>query len=175
MSETSSARAALSPFCSAVGPNGVDLGAGGDPILPTTICIDRAEDSPARAHVGSSPTHLVGDVSDLYWFRDGTLDYVYSSHVLEDFIDTTAILREWLRVLRPGGHLVLFLPDQPTYAKFCTDRNALPNQAHKYDDFGLDFVMRCLVRLGYSNADVVHSEWPVAYNPYSFSLVIRKH
>ena len=49
---------------------------------------------------GISRSSLVPKAKDLYWFRDGVLDYVYSSHLLEDYVDTEAVLREWLRVLR---------------------------------------------------------------------------
>lgn len=175
MSETATARATLAPHCRACGPNGLDLGAGGDPILPTSIAVDRAETDGQRAHVGKSPTHLVGDVANLHWFRDGCLDYVYSSHTLEDAVDPVAWLQEWLRVIRPGGHLVLFLPDQAKYVAYCEAYGQLPNQAHKYADFSLKFVKEKLATLGYEQRDVVFEAWPFKGNPYSFALVIRKH
>lgn len=171
MSETNSCRERLAPYC--VG-NGLDVGAGGSAILKTAICVDRAEEDGRRAHVGSDPTHLVGDAADLYWFRDSVLDYVFSSHVLEDFEDTAIVLKEWLRVLKPGGHLVLFLPDQQTYVADCAKNGGLPNQAHKHADFGLDFVKRCLASIGYTKECVVYEEWPFIGNPYSFAIVVKK-
>lgn len=73
----------LEPF--AVG-NGCDCGFGGAVLKTSTICIDRAEGDPSRAVVPPPvpPTHFVGDVRDLP-FKDGVLDYVFSSHCLEDF------------------------------------------------------------------------------------------
>jgi len=166
-SETSTARKILAPYCSG---NGLDLGAGGDGITKTAICVDREESSGARAHVGVSPTHLVGDVADLRWFKDDVLDYVYSSHTLEDFDNTAEILKEWVRVIRPGGNLVLFLPDQPTYAAACAAAGSLPNQAHKHAEFSLGFVRERLP----SNTVEVTSIWPFPGNSYSFALVARK-
>jgi SAM-dependent methyltransferase len=40
----------------------------------------------------------------------GSMDYLFSSHALEHCPNTLGVLREWQRVLRPGGRLVLRLP-----------------------------------------------------------------
>ena len=58
--------------------------------------------------------HL-GDASDLSRFPDGTFTDVYASHVLEHF-DTrddriVLVLKEWHRVLQPGGTLSVSVPD----------------------------------------------------------------
>jgi predicted SAM-dependent methyltransferase len=46
-------------------------------------------------------------------FQDNSLGAVYASHVLEHFShrDTARVLAEWYRVLRPGGALLLNVPD----------------------------------------------------------------
>jgi SAM-dependent methyltransferase len=48
--------------------------------------------------------------SDLKEVRDGSYDAVLSSHNLEHFANPVKALKEWQRVLRPGGVLVLVLP-----------------------------------------------------------------
>ncbi len=56
----------------------------------------------------------VGDASDLARFADGTFAEVYASHVLEHFDyheELAQVLREWRRVLRPGGTLYVSVPD----------------------------------------------------------------
>jgi len=40
----------------------------------------------------------------------GALDFVFSSHVLEHLDDPERALKEWTRVLAPGGIMVLYLP-----------------------------------------------------------------
>lgn len=168
--ETSTCRARLAPFC--VG-NGLDIGFGGTPITKNAICLDRPENHGGRAKFEDEPwpTHLVGDAANLWWFNDNVLDFVFSSHVLEDFDDTGAVLREWWRVIRPGGRLVLFLPDQPTYVAYCLINGQLPNQAHKHENFGLDFIKARLPE----QCKIIHEKFPVEGNPYSFDLVLEKH
>lgn len=170
MSETDTCRSVLANFC--VG-NGVDLGFGGSPINETAICVDRAE-TDARAHCGASPTHLVGDIANLTWFRDNTLDYVYSSHALEDFQETALVLSEWMRVLKGGGKLVLFLPDQAAYEGHCAAAGTFPNQAHVHKDFSLEFVRKRLFEIGITQHNILFESWPFPGNPYSFAIVVRK-
>lgn len=61
-----------------------------------------------RPHV-----HFVQSIARLGRFGDGCAEFVYSSHTLEHFPreDTLAVLREWRRVLAPGGRLCLSVPD----------------------------------------------------------------
>jgi len=44
-------------------------------------------------------------------FGEGSYDFVLSSHCLEHVANPMAALHEWRRVVRPGGHLLLLLPD----------------------------------------------------------------
>jgi SAM-dependent methyltransferase len=163
ISETSKCRASLAPFC--VG-DGVDIGFGGDPIVPTAIAMDLPE---RYARYLENPQHLHGDGASLHWFRDGTLDYVFSSHVLEDFQDTAGVLKEWLRVLKPGGRLVLYLPDEQTYRANCRREGKPPNAHHVHEHFGLAYLKSCLPMLG---LEIEHERFPVGI--YSFELVVRK-
>jgi SAM-dependent methyltransferase len=43
-------------------------------------------------------------------FKDNTLDYVLSSHVIEHFFDPVKALREWHRVVKPGGYIFIIAP-----------------------------------------------------------------
>ena len=164
ISETSKCRESLAPFCKG---NGLDIGYGGDPIVPSAICIDL--DTP-YANYHSHPQHLHGDASNLYWFNDNCLDYVYSSHVLEDFIDTEDVLREWSRVLKPGGNLVLFLPDEQAYRAHCAVNGNEPNKHHVHQEFSLNYLKETVGLIG--GLEVIHESYPVA--EYSFELVLKK-
>jgi predicted SAM-dependent methyltransferase len=71
---------------------------------------------PGYDHIDSTHyrhlTHLA-DVSCLPMYASGTVDLIYASHVLEHFgrHEYKSVLREWFRVLRPGGALRLAVPD----------------------------------------------------------------
>ena len=164
VSETSRCRESLSRFC--VG-DGMDIGFGGDPIVPHAICMDLPD---PYARYEDHVQHLHGTADKLGWFRDGVLDWVYSSHVLEDFEDTGKVLAEWIRVVKPGGHVVLYLPDEQTYRAHCRRQGKPPNAHHVHEHFGLPYMKEILSRR--ADVEIVHEAFPVGI--YSFELVLRK-
>jgi predicted SAM-dependent methyltransferase len=57
---------------------------------------------------------FVGDCVDLSQFADNSVETIYASHVLEHISyqqDLQAALKEWFRVLEPGGTLMISVPD----------------------------------------------------------------
>lgn len=82
-----------------------------------------------KLHLGCGAKHIPGfvhvDVLDyphidhrvpvnaLDFAPDGSVDLIYASHVLEHFgrHEVDQVLREWFRVLRPGGILRVAVPD----------------------------------------------------------------
>lgn len=164
ISETCRCRPSLSLFCEG---DGLDIGYGGDPIVPEAICLDLPD---RYANYGSFPQNLHGDGANLYWFRDGVLDYVYSSHVLEDFEDTATVLKEWLRAIKPGGRIVLYLPDEKDYRRFCQKKGLPPNTNHRHENFGISYLKRIVSDM--NDIEVEHERYPV--HEYSFELVLRK-
>lgn len=56
-----------------------------------------------------------GDAQHMEDVPDESFDFVHSSHCLEHLGDPGQGLRNWLRVLRPGGHLIVTVPDEDLY------------------------------------------------------------
>jgi predicted SAM-dependent methyltransferase len=171
-SETSKHREDILPFCQGYG---LDVGFGGDPINPAVIRMDMP--SP-YANTGEYPVQLGGDCRNLRWIASDSLDYVYSSHVLEDFDrnETEPVLREWIRIIKPGGLIVLLLPDQPRYVESCLRRGevwangVIGNPHHSIADFSMQYVMEVAAKIGYTEKH--HSVDTLG--EYSFLLVLKK-
>lgn len=133
MSETSKHRDETIPYCQG---NGIDIGSGGDPIVPWAVSFDLPRSEYLHYHSNDEPAHAIhwgGDAASLP-FKDGVCDFVYSSHVIEDFLDWHPYLREWARVIKPGGHLVIMLPDKKRWN--AAIRNGQPpNCAHRHESY----------------------------------------
>jgi len=89
--------------------DGIDVGAGGDPLA--------AQGWP-RARIRSWDVGD-GDGTVLRDVPDESLDFVYSSHMLEHVDDPVSCVRAWWRVLRPGGYLIVVVPHWDLYEHGC--------------------------------------------------------
>lgn len=70
----------------------------------------------------------VGNAKDLSTFATDSLEEIYASHVLEHFDyagEIEDVLREWYRVLKPGGKLFVSVPDLETLAQLFLDKQNL--------------------------------------------------
>lgn len=56
-----------------------------------------------------------GDAQYMQTVENETYDFVHSSHCLEHMKDPKVALTNWLRILKPGGHLVCIVPDEDLY------------------------------------------------------------
>jgi SAM-dependent methyltransferase len=90
---------------------GIDIGYGGDPLLPDCNVWEAEH----------------GDAQYLRGLEGGTYDFVYSSHTLEHMPNPGVALANWWRVLKPGGFLILYIPDRDLYEKKVT----LPSRWNK--------------------------------------------
>lgn len=57
--------------------------------------------------------HYIGDIQELNMFPDNYADMIYASHVVEHISrgQLVKVLKEWRRVLKPGGILRFAVPD----------------------------------------------------------------
>jgi len=166
MSETSASRHILAPYC--LDPC-IDIGFGGDPVTPTAITFDMAQ---PYTSVGQSPQMLRGDARALSFVCDGAFASVYSSHLVEDYsyADLHVVLKEWRRILRTGGNLVINAPDQQRFLAHCKSTGQGLNAAHKEQDFSFATFWRVLESVG--KWDRLSLSDP--FGPYSWLAVWRK-
>lgn len=152
---------------------GLDLGCGGDPIVPEAVCLDL----PAPyTRCGRNPIHFKGNAINLSWFASDSLDYIYSSHLFEDFSaeEQDKALSEWSRVLRDKGLLILLLPHQQRYINVCLNRNEQPNEHHKFAEFSPEYMQNLLLRFPQLTLMKIHCFWDVIVDEYNFLLIAAK-
>lgn len=142
---------------------GLDIGSGDKFLFPHFIRVDSGKDfGDARI------AEIKSDASDLNLIADESCDYVFSSHCLEHIADHKAALREWWRVIKPGGHLVLYLPHRDLYPKIGEPGS---NPDHKHD-FIPDDIIDAMKEIG--SWTLLENEVRSGGNEYSFFLVFRK-
>jgi SAM-dependent methyltransferase len=111
---------------------GVDCGSGSWPVVPSAIQVELPKNKFKEYTGRDLPDHVEwpGDIMDLP-FKDNTLDYVYSSHLIEDFPRDNCdgkeypanqptwqkLFREWKRVLKPEGYMVIIVPEVARWKK----------------------------------------------------------
>lgn len=147
----------------------LDPGAGLRTLTPETVRCDIRPDT--------EPQHVC-DATGLP-FADGAFDAVFTSHLIEHLANPVAALREWLRVVRVGGHVANVIPD----TRFTGGQNTDPTP-HRFEWAPGEFLRDVLGYVGstpwYALTDYV--PWPgcrlvscgVACTNWSFHVVVRK-
>ena len=92
---------------------------------------------------------IVADAENLRMIETASVDEVYASNILEHFplVRTVEVLREWCRVLRPGGKLWLSVPDWDAVYEIYTKQGMLTEWVlyHLYGEQGYDFQYHYLI------------------------------
>lgn len=95
----------------------IDIGAGRDLVTTTAECFDLDD----------------GDANFITRYRQPqTYDAVHSSHCLEHMIDPLNALNEWWALIKPGGYLVLVLPDEDLYEQGVWPSRFNPDHKHTF-------------------------------------------
>ena len=142
---------------------GLDLGCGHSKAFPHFIGVDNGH------HWGTAGADVaVKTCEDLSIFAGQSMDFVFSSHLLEHIQDTKAALKEWWRVLKVGGRLCLYLPHKDLYPN-CGQPGSNPDHKH---DFMPDDIEGIMKELG--GWDMVRNETRAETNEYSFFQVYKK-
>lgn len=106
-------------------------------------------------------------------FSENTASIILCSHILEHMITTDAInaLESWYKMLKPGGWLILELPDCYKCCKFYID--AVDNS--KYDDKYITSMIGIQGRPDWSTWQTHKSMWTVMTLVEKLKLVGFKH
>jgi predicted SAM-dependent methyltransferase len=98
--------------------NGIDVGCGTNRLaqdgdlpdnegkrMPGIVSVDRQPD-PRYASA-----QFAWDCIDLEIFNNNKLDFIFSSHCLEDFDNIPVVFENWWKKIKPNGLMILLLPD----------------------------------------------------------------
>ncbi|MDB4888434.1 MAG: methyltransferase family protein [Gemmatimonadetes bacterium] len=85
----------------ALSGRGLDIGCGDDPVRPDVERFDVEQGDANR---------ITSFITDLESF-----DYVFSSHCLEHMHDPKRAITEWWALVKPGGTLMVIVPDEDLY------------------------------------------------------------
>lgn len=88
--------------------NGIDIGAGPDGLSSLGHLFPRM----GEVRLWDIPD---GDAMLMAGVPDNTFDFVHSSHCLEHLVNPATALGHWLRIVKPGGFVVLTVPDEDLY------------------------------------------------------------
>lgn len=162
--EAKKVRFDIVPF---IGRNGFDLGCGASKVFPHFVGLDSNVD---RRLFGTptQPDLAVPSCETMPVFADGVMDTIFSSHLLEHIDDYRAALREWWRLVKPGGHLILYLPHRDFYPNIGQPG---ANPDHKHDFLPAD-IIEAMESAG--DWDLVVNEARNGGCEYSFLQVYRK-
>jgi SAM-dependent methyltransferase len=144
-------------------PVRLNLGCG-DKILPGFVNVDVVE-----ARAGQRPD-VICDLHQLHPFADDSADEVMAIHVVEHFWrwEVEEVLREWLRVLKPGGRMVLECPNLLSAAR---ELLADPEQRARADQAGQRSMWVFYGDPGWKDPLMIH-RW--GYTPASLAELMRQ-
>lgn len=117
----------------------VELGCGNVKTVPDSIGLDiipKGENIPCLTGAFSI-ADIVADISEPLPLESDKFDTVIARHLLEHLINPMKVLKEWGRVVKTGGRLIIAVPDQ-------NKRNSIPmnyQHVHAYTPDSLKYMM----------------------------------
>jgi len=172
-------------FSKYISGSGIDIGAGNDPLTPDCDKLDLI--------YGQDADKVISYINNETYF------WVYSSHMLEDVNDPNFMIKEWWRILKPGGFLIIFVPSRE-YFEFKKTLPSLGNSNHKWfftidkdeppctlgliplitrnlDNYEIQYVKLCKEGHGVKfvdNSYIPGGVQPIAWGEFSIEVVVKK-
>jgi predicted SAM-dependent methyltransferase len=96
---------------------GLDLGCGPEKGFPHFRGIDSNKDAALFGIHAMAADFIIPTCEVLDDFANASQDFIFSSHLLEHIVEHEKALREWWRILRPGGYMCLYLPHKDSLSE----------------------------------------------------------
>jgi len=147
----------IASFCTGVG---LDIGAREQKINPNALSVGATEACDVKANLHANDA--------MAFLSDEHFEYVFSSHLLEEFESPDKTLAEWWSKVKPGGYLILYCDDPGYSPKTNTELCRIEKRADLY----WEDVWAMLEKIG--NAKKVSATRHDEFNEYSWQLIVRK-
>ena len=147
-------------------------------IVPGILSVDKQSD-PRYAQA-----QIIWDCSNLDFLADKTMDFIFSSHCLEDFTNIPVVFESWWKKLKQDGLMILLLPDMADCTcEHCKGKSRYPkvgeangNPAHR-TNITKEFVNKMLQALQERNKikyEILQSDTIPHNESCSIDFVIKK-
>lgn len=164
---------------------GLEIGGGQSPIEPFVVNLDCYYGENHPEYGGRYMPHIIGrgDVYNkpnssfktehtflqypLQTFGSNTIGFLTSFHSLEHMENTLETLKEWIRIVKPGGALIMVMPDK-TYTQYLAPQFQDKGHKHEYTPQEFKEILDKLVDL------VTIEEFDTFKNNFSFPVLLRK-
>lgn len=107
----------------------VELGVGAVKTVPRAVGVDmiaKGQPIPSLMGAPASVADIVADVTKKMPIKDSEFDCLIARHILEHTQDTVETLKEWSRIVKKGGRLIIVVPNEE-------DGSTIPmNPEHKH-------------------------------------------
>ncbi len=115
-------------------PKILELGCGGKKTVPHAVGVDHTAAGDECTHLSeTSVADVQADVQEKLPFADLSQDCIIARHILEHCMDQVETLKNWNRVLKIGGRLIVAVPDEEITAGVPMN----PEHCHAYTQTSL--------------------------------------
>lgn len=146
----------------------------------TTHHITKAARNIRHAGADDKISVRVGDYHDLHVFEKDSFDGVYTMETIVHSTDPGKVLQEFLRVLKPGGRLVMHEYDHypianvpQSFADYARKINGIVAMP-AFETFEIDDLKKLAISAGYEDVELVDMSkhiWPMLWLFYIFALI----
>lgn len=132
-----------------------DLGCGKHKTIPEAIGVDTSGEADVQASIDEMP-----------FIPDKSVDIIISRHSLEHVVDTIKTLKEWGRILKKDGKIIIILPDHEIIDTMQVALSA-NNHVHAFTKDSLRTILSYLGLYEIEKLESVIDYW-------SFGVILRK-
>jgi len=137
-----------------------DLGCGTFKTLPEATGIDIRPDV----------TDYCCDIHEIEFLGEGVADILISKHSLEHLLDPAKALKEWLRILKPGGKMIIVLPDHE-FINTIDPYYSAGQHLHAYTRESFKNFLSLFPELSVSKTETVLKDWSFGCVAYKLPKV----